>query len=147
MKHVSPPPSPLSSLPRYKRQQFSLRRNTRRLFHSPLEDIPQKTLIRRSVDVRGGSVRTVTRHFKENALSKLCKKDRETAFPPAVVSLLSGFSQTPPPDVHVTACPHRGGANHSLPIPRVTSHLPPFQLSKNSHCNTQATKSELKNKK
>lgn len=74
-KHFS---TPLSSSPRHERQQFSLRSGVtaakQTVFaHSPLKDIPQKPLVRRSVDMRGGFVRTVVRHFKGDTLSKNVK--------------------------------------------------------------------------
>lgn len=94
---------------------------TRRALGSPLEDIPQKALVRRRVDVRRGSVRTVARHFH---LGMLCQ--HSAAALPAVVSPLCCLNHTPAPDAHVTACLHRGGAKSftaSLSLNFLLKHL------------------------
>lgn len=47
--------------------------------HSPLKDIPQKTLVRGAVNVRGSLIRAVICHFKRSTLWKLCYQRRLTA--------------------------------------------------------------------
>lgn len=93
--------------------------------HSPLEDIPQKSLVGRSVGMRGSSVRTVVRHFKGTAVSKMCKWAERLSLSHAVVS--SNWFNLSDSSWRHTACPLplKGVANHSpLPISTVTSHCP-----------------------
>lgn len=80
----------------------------------PLKDIPQKALVRWTVDVRGSLVRAVVCHFKPSAMSETVLLPPTARCPSLTVTVGSGL---PPPA--------RGGvADHSgLPVDAMTSRV------------------------